>query len=230
MELIKVEAHKRTETGKSAARKLRREGLIPGVVYGLDRPPQSLTIRREVVERLQRLGRSVLVELYLDGEAPGEDVAAIVKEVQRHPVTWAPLAIDLQWVSLRQAVEVPVPLVTVGEPEGVKVGGILEQLLHEVTVRCLPTNIPEEIQVDVSGLQIGDSLHVSDLQPPEGVEILEEPETAVVHIAAPRIIEEEEEAAEAAEEVAEELAEGEEAAEEKAEEKAEEGGEEGGES
>ena len=225
MELIKVEAQKRTGTGKSVARKLRREGLVPGVVYGMDREPEIVAVRREVVERLERLGRSVLVELYVDGERPEEDVAAIVKEVQRHPVSWAPLAIDLQWVSLREEVEVPVPLVTVGEPEGVKMGGILEQLLHEVTVRCLPTNIPEQIEVDVSGLQIGDSLHISDLEPPEGVEIIEEADTAVVHIAAPRIVEEEQEA-EAAEEVAEELAEGEEAG-EAAEEKAEEG--EGGE-
>ncbi|MBC7289443.1 MAG: 50S ribosomal protein L25, partial [Armatimonadetes bacterium] len=118
-------------------------------------------------------------------------------------VTWEPLSIDLQWVSLAQEVEVTVPVVAVGEARGVKAGGILEQLVHELTVRCLPTAVPPHIEVDVSQMEIGDTLHVSDISPPEGVAILEAPNTAVVHVAAPRVAEELAAAAEAGAELAE---------------------------
>lgn len=211
MELVRVEVRSRTETGKGAARKLRRSGFVPGVVYGMGKEPLPLTVDAETVHKLSRAGHAVLVELSVDGTAPEEGVAAIVKSVDRHPVTWEPLAVDFQWVSLTETVDVPVPVVTVGEPRGVaEQGGILEQHMHEVTIRCLPTEIPEALELDVSELMIGDSLHVRDLKVPEGVEILEDEDETVVSIAAPRVVEEEEEA-EAAEEVAEELAEGEEA-------------------
>ncbi len=227
MERVKVEVQTRSETGKGAARKLRRQGLVPAVVYGLDRPPQPLVVRRETAERIIRLGTTALLDLVIDGAPPSGEVAAIVKDFQRHPVSRELLCLDFQWVSLTETVDVPVPVEVVGQAPGLQQGGILEQHLHEVTVRCLPTEIPDHLEIDITGLEIGDSLHVRDIKLPEGVEILEDEEETVVVIAAPKVAAEEEEAAEAAEEVEEAVAEeGEEAAEE-AEEKAESGEESG---
>jgi large subunit ribosomal protein L25 len=206
MELLKVEAQRRARVGKGIARKLRRAGEVPGVVYGLGQPPQPLVVSGEQVERLRRLGPSTLVELYLDGQPPAPQTAAIVKAVQHHPVTRQPLAIDFQWVALTETVEVEVPVVIVGRCPGVEKGGVLEQFVHEVTVRCLPTQIPEAVQADVSGLDLGQTLHAHELAAPEGVEILTDPEVPVIHVGEPRGAEEAEaEVAEAGEEVAAEL-------------------------
>lgn len=205
MEFVKVETTSRAATGKSAARKLRAAGQVPGVVYGAGREPQPLVVAREVLERVARMGTNVLLELSVDGQLPPEGVAAMLKAVERHPVSRAPLSVDFQWVSLTRAVHVSVPVVLTGTPDGVRLeGGVLEQMLHEVEVRCLPTNIPRELTIDVSHLKVHDSVHVRDLAVPEGVEIVTDADAALATVAPPRIQVEEAVPA-AAEQVAEEL-------------------------
>ncbi len=213
MDLFRVQAISRTEGGKGVARKLRRSGRVPGVAYGLHREPQPIVVSDDVVRRLMRLGHAVLVDLTVDDQPRTEGVAAIVKAIDRHPVSWMPRSIDFQWVSLTEAVEVPVPVVTVGEARGGEEDdGVVEQLAHEVTVKCLPTNMPERLEVDITQMTIGDTLHIRDLVVPEGVEVLNDPDDPIVTCGAPRVAEEvAEEEAEVGEEVAGELAEGEEA-------------------
>lgn len=205
MEFVKVEVSSRAETGKGAARKLRAEGQVPGVVYGAGREPQPIVVRRETLERLARMGTNVLLELSVDGQLPPEGVAAMLKGIERHPVNRAPMCVDFQWVSLTQAVHVSVPVVLTGTPDGVRLeGGVLEQMLHEVEVRCLPTNIPPELVVDVSHLKVHDSVHARDIALPDGVELVTDLDAAVATVAPPRI-QVEEAAPAAAEEVAEQL-------------------------
>lgn len=205
MEFVKVETSSRTETGKGAARKLRGAGQVPGVVYGAGCQPQPIVVPRETLEGLARMGANVLLELSVDGQLPPEGVAAMLKSIERHPVSRAPLCVDFQWVSLTQAVHVSVPVVLTGTPDGVRLeGGVLEQMLHEVEVRCLPTNIPPELAVDVSHLKVHDSVHARDLALPEGVQLITDADAAVATVAPPRI-QVEEEAPAAAEEVAEQL-------------------------
>jgi large subunit ribosomal protein L25 len=209
MEFVKVETSSRTQTGKGAARKLRAAGQVPGVVYGAGREPQPLVVARETLERVARMGTNVLLELSVDGQLPPEGVAAMLKALERHPVTRAPLSVDFQWVSLTRAVQVSVPVVLTGIPDGVRLeGGVLEQMLHEVEVRCLPTNIPRELTIDVSHLKVHESVHVRDLAVPGGVEIVTEPDAALATVAPPRVQVEEAAAAAAAAEVAEQLGEG----------------------
>ncbi|MCX7598808.1 MAG: 50S ribosomal protein L25 [Armatimonadetes bacterium] len=205
MEFVRVEAYSRADTGKGAARKFRAAGQVPGVVYGAGREPQPIVVARETLERIARLGTNVVLELCVDGQSPPEGVAAMVKAVEHHPVTRAPLSVDFQWVSLTRVVHVSVPVVLTGSPEGVRLeGGVLEQLLHDVEIRCLPTNIPPELTVDVTHLKVHESVHVRDLALPEGVEIVTDPDAAVATIVPPRI-QVEEAAPGAAEEVAEQL-------------------------
>lgn len=208
MEFVKVESSSRTETGKGVARRLRAEGQIPGVVYGIGRDPQAVSVAREILDRIVRHGSNVLVHLAVDGEMPPEGVAAMIKAIDRHPTTWAPVAVDFQWVSLTEAVNVSVPVVLVGSPIGVREeGGVLEQMLYDVEVRCLPTNIPGNVEYDVSELGMNESVHASVLTLPEGVEMVTDPESALAAVAPPRVIEEEK--PEAEEGLEEELGEGE---------------------
>jgi large subunit ribosomal protein L25 len=219
-EVLGVEAKSRCGTGKSIARKLRRNGQIPGVVYGLDSNPRPIAVSVDTVKRLMRVGHTVLVDLSIDGRPPEQGVAAIVKAIQRHPVTWQPESIDFQWVSLSEAVHVSVPVAIVGEALGaMRDNGTVEQLLHEIEVRCLPTAIPDVIEVDVSQMLVGDVLHVRDLAVPEGVTVLTDPEEAVVTCVAARVAEVGAEGeAEAAEALQGKLAESEQAGDEEADE------------
>jgi large subunit ribosomal protein L25 len=216
---VKLNVVPREGTGKGVARRTRAEGRIPGIVYGKGMEPVAVSVdRREFVTALQTdAGLNALLNLTLDGET----VPTLAREIQRDPVRGTLLHVDFVKVDLKQEVEVTVPVHVVGESPGVAEGGVLEQPLHEVTVRCLPTEVPEQIEADISGLNIGDSLRVSDLVAGRSFQILNDPENAVISIMAP-ISEEELAAMEAG--VAGEAAEEEEAA-EAPEEGAEEGAE-----
>jgi large subunit ribosomal protein L25 len=210
MDLLKIDAISRAKTGKGVARKLRMAGSVPGVVYGDQHEPVALSVPRDVLERTLRQGANILLDLRVDGAEPPSGVAAIIKAVPRHPLSALPLAVDFQWVALTIAIEVEIPVVLEGVPAGVKLeGGVLEQLLHVIHVKCLPTAIPERITLDVSEMAIGDSIHVSDLPVPEDVEVLSHATDAVANVAAPRVMEEAVVEVEAGEELAEQLEEGE---------------------
>lgn len=179
----------RERTGKGAARKLRAAGRIPGVLYGRGKPSVAVGLDPISLEKAlarSESGMNTLFDLRLRGDGQQADRVVMVKDLQRDPVTGFFLHADLYEVDLARTVEVEVPIHLLGEARGVEMdGGVLDQQLRELAVECLPRAIPDEIEVDVSGLEIGDSLHVADLKLPEGVTLREDPEVSVVSVVAP---------------------------------------------
>ncbi len=201
---VELRVDYRNELGKSAVRKLRAAGYLPGVIYGASEETQHIKFNASEFEHLwhQIHGESVVINLIFPD---GTKKMGVIQEVARHPVTGKMLHVDFHILHKGEKVEVTVPIVTVGTPKGVKMGGILEHIIREVDIKTTPDNIPPHIEIDVSGLGIGDSIHIKDLQL-EGIEIDEDPEEVIVTVLAPRkVVEEvvEEEAAEEGEAAAE---------------------------
>ena len=192
---VTLQAVKRERTGKGAARQARARNKVPGVVYGQGMEPIPVEVdRRELVTAFHTdAGMNVLLTIQVDGQS----TTTLARDLQRDPLRGTLLHADFVKVDLKQEVEVEVPLHLVGESAGVKEGGVLEQPLFELHVRCLPTEVPEGIDADVSGLNIGDSLKVADLATAAKFEILNDPEQPVALVVAP-VSEEELEAMEAA--------------------------------
>lgn len=189
----RLTARVRETSGKSEARKLRREGRIPAVIYGHGEETRSLSVD---AHELAILFSGISVEntlLTLDIEGQRGDIRALVREVQNHPYKPHVLHVDFYAVHADEELEVDVPLRLEGLAPGVKEGGHLEQIMHELAVRCLPDAIPQSIEVDVSGLEIGDSLHVSAIILPEGVRTEIDPERTICTLVAPSVITTEEE-------------------------------------
>ena len=216
MEIPVIKAQVREGEGKSHAKKVRKDGAIPSILYGMKEQALSLKIDSRTFEKmLSRLeGRHPVVKIQI-GEDTQNDFPAIIKEIQRHPVNNSVIHIDFQRIRLDQNIKTSVPVILVGQSEGVKMGGVLEHQLREVEIECLARQVPSHLEVDITNLVLGHSLHVSDITPPEGVKILTEPERVVVSIHVPRTLEEAEKPAE--EEKPEEGAEAEKATEEKEE-------------
>ena len=188
----------RSTAGKGAARKLRAVGEVPAIVYGHGREPQSLAINTYTLERmLEKVSyKTTVIELEVVG---GATARTLIREIQRHPFKRHILHVDFQELVAGEKDTVRVPLVFVGTPEGVRTGGgILDQVMHELQVQCDPSIIPNHVDVDVSMLIIGHSLHVSDLKVPEGVEILDESTATLCVCSIPKAVVEEVPAADAA--------------------------------
>lgn len=192
---VKLKVDVRDAHGKNAARRSRATGKVPAVVYGRGMDPVPVEVdRREFLTALHTdAGMNVLLELQLNGKK----VLTLARELQRDPVKGTLLHADFVQIDVTQAVDVEVPIHVVGEAAGAKEGGVLEQPLFTVHVRCLPTDVPESIEAEISHLNIGDSLRVADLPTSDKYEITNDPDSPVVTIAAP-ISEEELEAMEAA--------------------------------
>jgi large subunit ribosomal protein L25 len=185
MKMQELTIKRREGTGKSVTRKLRRAGVVPAILYG-GAQPQTITVDPRAVLRIiaGHEGSTQLLTLKFDGD--GASKMAIIRDMQFDPVTDALLHVDIQEVSADRAITVRVAVHPVGEAIGVKdTKGILNLVMHEVEVSCLPTNIPERIDADVSGLAIGDVLTVGDLRPPEGVRITNDPGQAVATVSPP---------------------------------------------
>ncbi len=184
-----ISATPRSETGKGVARKLRAQHNLPGVLYGRHREPQPLVLDGRDFDRLieHYAAETTVVELTLDGQS----VRTLIREIQRHPFKRQVLHVDFQALVAGEKVTVDVPIVLVGIPEGVRLnGGTLDQVMRELTVEVDPSNIPNHVDVDVSALNVGDSLHVSDIPLPEGVEVQDDPETTICVVVPPRVAEE----------------------------------------
>ena len=184
-----LSARPRQETGKGAARKLRAAGEVPGTIYGHGRQPQSLSINSRDFDRLAERVRitSTVIELSVDGKT----ARTLVRELQRDPIKRTVIHVDFQELVAGEKVTVSVPLRFVGTPEGVKTGGgILEETMHQIEVTCDPANIPDHVDVDVTALTIGHSLHIGDLKLPEGVEVVDDPEQTIAVVSAPKAEEE----------------------------------------
>lgn len=203
----------RSATGKGAARKLRATGMIPGVYYGGGSDPQPVQLNaRELVRLLETSSAGINTLIDLKGAALDGKVV-LVKELQRDPVNGAALHADFYAVDVDRKVTVNVPVHLEGTAIGVKMGGIVDHALREIELECLPRAIPEELRIDVSALELGDSLHVRDIPLPAGVEVLTDVDLSVVSVVAPRVEEEEAAPAEGEEAAEGEAAEGAEAAE-----------------
>lgn len=191
---VKLQAKKREDTGKGSARRSRAEGNVPGVVYGHGMEPLAIEVnRREYVTALHtEAGMNVLLDLEIDGST----TLALTKELQRDPVRGTLLHADFIQINRDEEVEVEVPIVLTGEAPGVGEGGVLEHPTTAVLVRSKATEVPTEIEVDISGLAMGDSLKVSDAITGKTFEILTDEDTVLAAITAP-VSEEELEALEA---------------------------------
>jgi large subunit ribosomal protein L25 len=203
MEMVEITIERRQGQGKGTARKLRRAGTIPGVLYGPQRTTVSIGVSAEEFDRkLAHLEGSHLIRLLNDGGKDAElhDKAVLLREVQRHPVTGDVLHADFLEIDLTERLTVSVPLRFVGKAAGVVEGGILQPILREIEVECLPTEIPEFIEVDVSALTIHQAVHLSELKLPEGVTAMGDGAQPVVSVLPPTV-EEAKPAAEAAEAV-----------------------------
>ena len=194
---VKLKAEQRSATGRSAVRKLKARGVVPAIIYGAKDKPQPLQVSaRDINAMLSHAsGENILVELEIAGEKSNR--TALVQEIQHSPVGGAILHIDFHAVSMDQAIQTDVPLEPSGVPEGVKTfGGLLEQSLRSLAIECLPRDLPDRITVDVSKLNIGDSIHVRDLQLPSGVAAKVQADLTAFSVLAP-VVEEEPVVAEA---------------------------------
>jgi large subunit ribosomal protein L25 len=199
---LKLKAEKREESGKGAARKLRAAGRVPAVLYGHGVGPIAVSVDAKDLFHILHgsAGTNVLVDLQVDGAQH----LSLPREIQRDHVRGRYLHVDFLAVRRDETVTVSVPVHVVGESPGVKAGGVIEHHLWELQVECLPGDVPDGINADVSKLQVGDSLRVADLTPPRGVSVLTPLEESVVSVVIPqvRVVEEVEAVAEEGEEVA----------------------------
>jgi large subunit ribosomal protein L25 len=185
MKMQELTITRREGTGKSVVRKLRRAGVVPAILYG-GKTPQPITVDPRAVLRIiaGHEGSTQLLTLKYDGDSAS--LMAIIRDMQFDPVSDALLHVDLQEVSADRAITVRVAVHPVGEAIGVKdTKGVLNLVMHEFEISCLPTNIPERIDADVTSLAIGDVLTVGDLRPPEGVRITNDPGQAVATVSPP---------------------------------------------
>lgn len=187
MASAQLSATLRDGTGKGSARTLRAQGRIPAVIYGHGRDPQSLAIdTREIEKLLSRISaESTVIELSLDGKS----ARTLIREIQRHPFKRQILHVDFQELVAGEKVTVRLPIVLSGIPDGVRQdGGILDQTMRELEVEVDPANIPNHVEIEVTSLKIGDSIHVRDIPLPEGVEIVGDKDASVCVVSAPRAV------------------------------------------
>jgi large subunit ribosomal protein L25 len=183
---VKLSARPRLQAGRNAVKQVRARGGVPAVIYGAHETPANLEVDRKAIETVLAHAASehVLVELDIDGASK----LSIIQEVQHHPVRGDILHIDFHAVSATETVTSEVPVEAVGEPVGVKThGGLLQQQVRSLEVECLPQNLPDFLTVDVSALEIGQSIHVKDLVLPQGVVTTVDPEITVFLVSEPTV-------------------------------------------
>ena len=192
MKSVPLKAFPRSLVKRGSVKKLRASGRVPATIYGRQAKPQNLEV--DALEFGDLLGHSasenLLIDLSVESDARAKRLA-LLQEVQHHPVNGKILHVDFHEVAENEKVTVYVPVETSGEPAGVKNGGgTLEHILHKLKVKCLPKDLPEQITVDVAHLEIGKSIHLGDIKPPAGVELLGDKHVTVLAVAAPRAEEE----------------------------------------
>ena len=185
---LELTAKPRPTTGTRSQRRLRHDGLVPGVVYGKKLEATSVAVDRRALVKLlhARGGEHGLVTLKLQAEKPWEK-PVLIKHLQHHPVDGSVLHIDFHAIALTEQIRVKVPVVLDGQPAGVKQdGGILEHFLREIEVECLPTEIPKQFPYDVNAMKIGEAIHVKDLAAPAGVRVVTDADSVVASVLAPK--------------------------------------------
>ncbi|MGQ0572158.1 MAG: 50S ribosomal protein L25 [Armatimonadota bacterium] len=192
MERVALKAQGRDGVGKGAARSLRRSGLVPAVVYGRGREARTVAVEaRALTEALHtHAGMNVLIDLEMPNGDGSESTIVIVKDTQRDIFRHHLIHVDFHAISLTDVIEMHVPVVLNGTAKGVAEGGVIEHHLREVLVECLPTQVPDRFDLDVTELVVGRSMHASDLAIPDGVKLLTQPDEVIVTVVAPRVQEE----------------------------------------
>ncbi len=189
MKQIQLQVQPRNRTGKGGNRQLRSEGKIPAILYGLGQPAQNLKIdSRQFAISTSKLGDDLV---FFDLELDGKSNLAVVRELQRDPVTDQIIHIDMFRVDMEKPMDFMLPIHHTGQPKGIAEGGFLEQLQRLLHIRCAPNIVPGQVDLDISDLGVGDSLHVSDITLGDGIEILSTPTEVLLHVILPRIVEEE---------------------------------------
>jgi large subunit ribosomal protein L25 len=196
---VKLKAEKRTVVGRNAIKKIKAQGLVPGVIYGSQGEPIALQVEGRALTNVlaHALSEHVLVELEIADGSQSTNRLALIQEVQHHPLRPELLHVDFHAVSATEKITSEVPIEAVGDALGVRTfGGLLEHSLRTLEVECFPQDLPEIVRIDVSNLNIGESLHVRDIPLPSGVESLTPSDLTVVSVVASRVGEEVTETAE----------------------------------
>ena len=190
MKSVSLNAYPRNLTRRSAVKKLRQAQRVPAVIYGRHTQPQNLEVNRRELEDLvhHSAGENLLLDLSVSGDDKKPKRLALLQDVQHHPLNGSILHVDLHEVAENETVTVTVPVETVGEAVGVKTGGgVLEHVLFKIKLKALPKDLPEVVYVDVSNLEVGQSIHISDIPLPAGVEVLADKKVTVLSVAAPLV-------------------------------------------
>jgi large subunit ribosomal protein L25 len=188
MEKILLKADKRAETGKGGARSLRRQDILPAVMYGVGKTTPIKLNRKEIQKLIYSGGgEHALITLELsEGGSKTSEHPVLIKDYQREPVSEELLHVDFIEVSLKEKIRVTIPVVIIKEPAGIKMGGIMQHRVREIEVECLPTQIPDKIEIDAGFVEIGHSLHVSDIPAMEGIKIITDPSEVILSVSAPK--------------------------------------------
>jgi len=182
MNELVLKAKTREVTGKEISRKIRRQGMIPAILYGPSTKPIPLITSPQAIERILRLKKvTSFLDLEIEGNPPRKE-KVIIKDIDLHPVTSKILHVDFYQISMDKEITVEVPIVLKGRPKGVEKGGILEQNKRVLAISCLPHLVPESIEVDVSGLEAGDSIHIKDISLRDGIKIVENPQIPIATV------------------------------------------------
>lgn len=209
MELIELKTNKRTATGNGPARRLRRTGQIPAVFYGPNTESVLLSVNKSDLELVLKKGGISQVILNLVFQNNGETLTmpAMIKELQTHPVSRNFIHVDFYEIKMDRKVTVKIPVITTGMAKGVELGGILQIIRRELEVECLPLEVPESIEIDITDLDIGDSVHVGEIPRQGGIEFLDDDHYTVVTVIHPKKEEEPEKEKEGVAEEGEEASE-----------------------
>jgi len=185
MKFVDLNANVRTETGKEANKKLRDINMVPAIVYRKGEDTLNLKIdMKDLYKALHTdAGENAVIKIKIDGVQKNDERTVVVKEIQRHPIKDKLIHVDFQEISLTETLQVKVPIVAKGEAIGVKRDkGVLQHILWEAEIECLPSNIPEKIEVDVSNLEIGSAIHLKDIQHSEDIKFIDDPEAVVFSV------------------------------------------------
>ena len=194
MELIELKTNIRTTTGNGPARRLRQKGQIPAVLYGPGTESILLSVNISDIDRILKKGRigQALLNLVIPNNGETSTKTVMVKELQHHPVSRDFLHIDFYEVAMDRKIMVNIPVTTIGKAKGVETGGILQIVRRELEVQCFPLDVPESIEIDITDLDVGDSIHLGDIARQSKIEFLYDENITVVTVVTPKLAEEEE--------------------------------------
>jgi len=188
-------AQVRKSKGKGAARRLRRDNKVPAIFYGPKTEPVMLAVDYPELNRIMKhsSGDNVIIDLQFQSDHGAETRKVMLKELLLDPIKDTCLHADFYEISMDKEITVDIPIRLINTPEGVALGGVLQHIRRELTISCLPSNLVDFFELDVESLQIGESLHIRDIEIPEGITSLDEDHLTVAIVAAPTVVEEEEE-------------------------------------